>query len=369
MGGASILFGGTLDESARRDIEEKRAPRIDVLLLQDALQADVYDFRRLELASRTERRASFAYRQARRTGQWSAWLSFYAFPYIRNNDVVYATGEDVGFAVAALMRLYRARRPRLLVRLEEPNYGRTMTRRTIFNLYAQYALERVDRILCRTTAHLQYLNSVCKQPIRKLTFLPQTCDVQFYNDSLVDKRVPSDVSKDEPYILSAGLEMRDYPTLIQAGQDLPINVVIAAGSPWSKDLFGGGNNELPSNMSVSKFSPVHMREVYQSANFVVVPVRPTLRACGMNVVLEAWSLGKAVIATRTLGLLDYISDGENGLLVEPYDVQGMRGAIERLLRDPDEANRLGTNGRNVVTRKFALDDYIQWVQQIISSGL
>jgi len=363
----SVLVGGTLTEQTRRDIEANRAPRIDVFLMADGLGANIYDFGRLELAARTERRASFAYRMARRTRQWSLWLAYYALPLVRHDDAVYATGEDVGFALAALLRAYRARRPRVLVRLEEVNYGRTLARRTAFSLFAEYALHRVEKMLCRTTAHLHYLHSVRRQPMKKLAFLPQTCDLDFYNETYVGNPPMADAFSEKPYIVSAGLEMRDYPTLIEAVRDLPVNLLIAASSPWSHNQLGPELSSTLPNVRVSSFSPVQMRELYRAAAFVVVPVRPSLRACGMNVALEAWAMRKGVIATRTAGLLDYIVDGHNGLLVEPYHVLSLRRAIVRLLNDPDEARRLGRNGRTSVERHFSLDEYVACVGRIVTS--
>ena len=43
------------------------------------------------------------------------------------------------------------------------------------------------------------------------------------------------------------------------------------------------------------------------------------------------SMGRAVIATRSPGLLDYVVDGETGILVDFGDVHAWREAIQYLL--------------------------------------
>jgi phosphatidylinositol alpha-1,6-mannosyltransferase len=43
---------------------------------------------------------------------------------------------------------------------------------------------------------------------------------------------------------------------------------------------------------------------------------------------------------------------QTGLLVNPHDPQEVASAIVRLLRDPELAERLGTNGRNRVRDEF-----------------
>lgn len=112
-----------------------------------------------------------------------------------------------------------------------------------------------------------------------------------------------------------------------------------------------------------------MRALYQAAAFVVVPVKPTLRACGMNVVLEGWSMQRAVLATRTVGLRDYLTEGVDGLFVEPCDVASMRGGIERLLGDAALAARLGQAGRQRVVEDLNVDRYVERVGDIIAGAL
>ena len=44
--------------------------------------------------------------------------------------------------------------------------------------------------------------------------------------------------------------------------------------------------------------------------------------------------GLPVVTTTSGGLPDVVKHGENGLLVEPGDVDGLIGAIDRLLANP-----------------------------------
>jgi glycosyltransferase involved in cell wall biosynthesis len=226
----------------------------------------------------------------------------------------------------------------------------------------------VDHILCRSNAHLQYLHDVEKVPLGKLSYLPEPVDHVFYDGGSTAASDSSALPVHQPYILSAGLEMRDYPTLIKAVTGLPVSLVIAAGSPWSHFRFDAGERpELPPNVHVASFSPTQMRQLYRSAAFVVVPVKPTMRVCGSSVVVEAWAMRKAVIASRTVGLLDYVAEGESGLFAAPYDVDGLRERIVYLLRHPDEADRLGRNGRRNVESTYNLDHFLSRVQAVVRS--
>ncbi len=62
-------------------------------------------------------------------------------------------------------------------------------------------------------------------------------------------------------------------------------------------------------------------------------------------VLEAQATGTAVVATRTGGIPEFVSDGRNGLLVPPGDVGALAGALLRLLDHPELAGVLARAGR------------------------
>ncbi len=65
-------------------------------------------------------------------------------------------------------------------------------------------------------------------------------------------------------------------------------------------------------------------------------------------VLEAMALGLPVVSTNVGGLPYLIQDGENGLLVEKNDVEGMSRVIVSLLKDIDKAKEISSNARHFV---------------------
>jgi glycosyltransferase involved in cell wall biosynthesis len=62
-----------------------------------------------------------------------------------------------------------------------------------------------------------------------------------------------------------------------------------------------------------------------------------------HTVVEALAVGTPVIATRTGGVAEVVHDGENGLVVEPGDLDALTGAIEAFFADPTLAGRLRAN--------------------------
>ena len=62
-------------------------------------------------------------------------------------------------------------------------------------------------------------------------------------------------------------------------------------------------------------------------------VSPTYAEGFSNTILEAMANRLAVVSCRSVGVVDCIRDGENGLLTEPGDRDGLAEALRRVLRD------------------------------------
>jgi glycosyltransferase involved in cell wall biosynthesis len=62
-----------------------------------------------------------------------------------------------------------------------------------------------------------------------------------------------------------------------------------------------------------------------------------------HTVVEALAVGTPVIATRTGGVTEVVRDGENGLVVEPGDVDALTEAIKRFFAEADLQARLRAN--------------------------
>jgi glycosyltransferase involved in cell wall biosynthesis len=74
-----------------------------------------------------------------------------------------------------------------------------------------------------------------------------------------------------------------------------------------------------------------------------------------NVLLEAMAMQIPVISTRVSAIPELITDGANGVLVEPGDPLALAKAMEALLQSPKRADRLAENGRKTVASNYDLE--------------
>ena len=106
-----------------------------------------------------------------------------------------------------------------------------------------------------------------------------------------------------------------------------------------------------------------IRDYYRQAHAFVL----ASFAEGIPVVLmEAMAMEIPCVSTRITGIPELIRDGEDGLLVPAADVEALAAAIARLQDDPDEARRLGGNGRRRVCDSYHLPRNIERLASIFT---
>jgi glycosyltransferase involved in cell wall biosynthesis len=143
------------------------------------------------------------------------------------------------------------------------------------------------------------------------------------------------------HISAVGSQGRDYATLLEAMRRLPHIPLILVAS--AKNLQG---LEPPPNVEVRQNIPLAEAEaVLRKSRFVVVPLRDGRTACGHVTIIYSMFEERAVVATDSAALAEYVIPGRNGILVKPQDAQALADVIEELWSKPEEARRLGAAGR------------------------
>ena len=326
-------------------IRNDRHPQMDYFALQQELNADILDYASLE----TEASPAIV-RLARRMGRDAA-LAALGYSRRRDYDAIFSNGENVSIPLALMLRGQGQRPLHILIghRLS-PRKKRPFLR----------ALQsRMDAVFVYASTQRDIAIRELGFPAGKTHLIPFHADANFYR--------PLPAAPDAPpnQICSAGLEWRDYPTLIEAVRGLDVIAKLGAASPWSKHKNETEKRELPSNVAARRYEYHELRQLYADSRFVVVPLYENDFQAGITTILEGMAMGKAVITTRTTGQTDTIRDGENGLYVAPGDAAGWRKAITRLLENPEEAARMGLQARHDIEGSLSLEHWAQRIACVI----
>jgi len=84
--------------------------------------------------------------------------------------------------------------------------------------------------------------------------------------------------------------------------------------------------------------------------------------------MEAMSMEVPVVATGAGGVPELIDDGVEGILVPPRDPVRLADALERILKDPELASRLGHAGRRRVMNEFHSGVSAQTIARLLEGG-
>lgn len=291
--------------------------------------------------------------------KWGKLLTYYpAYWYLAikalrqslktDYDVIVAWEPKNGFPLALLRSLLGIRKPKLVI-LAFIYKGVAMHFRSLGRL----AMRGIDHVTVPTRSEVEYYNKLLGFPLDKMTFSPLGWyDMPAMSD-MPEKRAGN-------YIFAGGRSGRDYGTLFEAISDIDASFIVNARK------FNVQGLDCPPNVKLQDFMPLN--EYYAlmaGSQFVVLPLQDPPYAVGLGHIVQAMSAGKALIATRTAGTVDYVQDGQTGILVTPYDAQNMRSAIVRLLTYPREAKEMGHRARQRYEKMYTFTAFAERIYDVL----
>jgi glycosyltransferase involved in cell wall biosynthesis len=348
-----LTVSGTIPADLDDQIREGLRPRADYRIMADHFDADVID------ADQAAAHLGRVGRLVRRFVGVGAVIALYCFRMRRRYDVIVTDGEQVGIPLAFLGRVFGCGTARHLMIVHILSAPKKATLIRVARLAS-----RIDHYAVYCSAQQRFIESELGVPSDRILLTPFMVDTEFF-DAMngVESKLPSQPPRS--MICSAGLERRDYDTLIAAVEGLDVDVVIAAASPWSKREDSTQGRRLPANVDIRKLNLFELRQLYAESTFVVMPLDDVDFQAGITTILEAMSMAKPLVCTRTPGQTDTIVEGETGRYVPIGDVDALRNVIEELLHDAAQVARLGTNAREWAVAHAEVDRYAQRLADLV----
>lgn len=188
----------------------------------------------------------------------------------------------------------------------------------------KYCVERADAVFCFASEQADALRR--RYGVENVHFLPQQVDTEFFT--------PASDGEGEGILSVGGDVSRDYATMEEAVFSLGVPVVLRTG------LVAEQPNYPHITVIRERQSDVALRTLYRQARIVVLPLKDMLHPGGITTLLEAYACGKAVVASASRGIKDYLRHEEICLTVPCGDTSALRAATLRLLNDDALRTRL-----------------------------
>lgn len=247
-------------------------------------------------------------------------------PQLRSVDVIVATASGCAFALGFWKKL-RYLQPKLVgIHCGIVNYQHDRARRRS----AATLLKTMDSVLFASNEMEEMRRQFCADALFPAWF---GVDEKFWS--------PSEEDLPRAGVLAVGNDSRrDYKTFIAAAMLLPeisFRIITRRGMP----------NHLPSNVEIIRgdwksdlIPDSKLRQFYQTAACVVVPLLESVQPAGQSVAMQAMMCGAPVVMTRTQGWWgsEILHEGEHITSVPPKDSTALAHAITQALRAKSTSN-------------------------------
>lgn len=197
---------------------------------------------------------------------------------------------------------------------------------------ARLGLQAVERIVVHSRQEIAGYARSFGLPEERFVFVP-------FSVNVLHPTVAEETGA--PFLLAMGSANRDYRCLFEAVRGLDIPLLVVAGAHATAGLDVPPNVEIRSGLTLEE---CHV--LAQRARLSVVPVLNVFSASGQVTFIEAMMFGRCVITTDSIGSVDYVVDGENGVLVPPADAAALRQAILAHWDDAAARARIGARARD-----------------------
>ncbi len=153
--------------------------------------------------------------------------------------------------------------------------------------------------------------------------------------------------------IGAFVGWKDHPTVLKAFSKLDPSLnahllLIGKGEP------GSTVEQQVADLKNSRVKIINPRpDARKILGTVDIYVHSSRREGFGLAVVEALLTGRPVVATREGAFMEYIEDGQTGMLAEAGNPASFAQKIELLARDPELAQRLGTAGRKACVERFS----------------
>jgi glycosyltransferase involved in cell wall biosynthesis len=206
----------------------------------------------------------------------------------------------------------------------------------------------MDRVLVHSANQLE-LHRRLGFSRQQLRMVPYGVDADYWT--------PSPRAEDADLILSTGREHRDHQTLVE-GVGGTARLFVTDSSAHSPGASRRSPQAWPEWVERRTLSYLELREHYNRATVVVVPLLPTVYPFGITSLLEAMAMAKPVVVSDTEGLRGIVEHGRTGLVVPPGDSIALGRAVRQLLEDADAREELGQAARLAVLTRYRLDQFV-----------
>jgi glycosyltransferase involved in cell wall biosynthesis len=227
--------------------------------------------------------------------------------------------------------------------------------------------EQLDKWFIRFADHIVAVSEGQKEKVLKLKLIPDKVSVVYNGINLDNIKIESKksmraelgINENSCLVVSAGRlsPEKNFGGLIEAAK-----IVTKKNKNIIFVVFGEGflrkeleQKVLDSGLKNKFLLPGFRKDFFSLLSDIDIFVLVSYTEGLPNVLLEAYSFKKPVVASKVGGIPEVVIDGETGFLVSVEDTDGLAEYILKLTQDPDLRKKMGNKGCKNIKENFNFD--------------
>jgi len=197
--------------------------------------------------------------------------------------------------------------------------------------------------ICYSSQELKYYKRIFSKCKNKIFFVPygQTSEVKASRNY--------SISMENPYFFSGGTSNRDYSTFMLVASKMTKCDFIVACTP--EDIMG---IDVPSNVRAFYDAYGDKFDLLMKCSYAVVLIlKKSNISSGQIVLLKAMEMGKPIIATRSVGIIDYIDDS-CAFIVPSKNLEKLQNILNFVIENPKETQLRARNAKKRHKEKYTI---------------
>lgn len=195
----------------------------------------------------------------------------------------------------------------------------------------------------------------------KFKFLPFSIDTDFWKKN--------NYSKINNLILFIGNDgNREYEKVVELVNEMnDYSFLLITSKIKKQDLKNQNYKLIEGDWSKNNYSDRDIREFYEQAKLVILPLKESLQPSGQSVALQAMSMEVPVMITQTEGFWDYSKffHNENIFFVKNNETKNWKYSINKVLNDDELLKKVSNNGYITVQDNYKLDKFYISLKKIL----
>jgi len=250
---------------------------------------------------------------------------------------------------------------------------------SFFNKSHQKVLQRILYSLCDMNLAVSdslkdKVNRIIGIPLSRITVIPNGVDTEKFSgihprDEIIARLRKESFPFDAQsfYIISIGsLKPEKAPIMLLQGikrllthdPSLAVKVIFVGDGPYREAMTTFIRAEGLGGVAFLLGNRMDIPELLSIAD-VLVSTSIARHEGLSNVMLEAMASGVPVIATRSVGAVELITDGVNGFLIDPDSVEQLVECLALLYHDHNMLRTMGMNAKELVWDQFSINRMLQ----------